>query len=69
MDPDTVGRIVRDVIARGGFSCELVSVQTHGQVWCLTFRDQADRLLTFDTAAHTPAHLRTVVSAYLETND
>jgi hypothetical protein len=67
MDVDDISRIVRDVIAAGGFPCTLLIAQMAGPVWRVTLRDDEDDLVSFDVAIGlSPAHVREAVQKHLE---
>ena len=67
MNATDVSRLVRDLIVRGSFPCELVFVQQSGQVWRITLRDERGDLVSFDVLTGLrPSDVREAVQTFLE---
>ena len=61
VDIDRVGRIVRDIVLQGGFSCEVVAVHDDPRSWRVTVRDEGQRLVTFAVPKGTPVQVREAI--------
>jgi hypothetical protein len=66
MDVQRIGRLVRDLIKDYGLACELVSVQTQGDVWRVLVRHTDGREVEFDVPHGAMAQVRALLRKRLE---
>jgi hypothetical protein len=66
IDVRRVERIVREVIMDFGFACTLTEVHSLEGRWRITVRNGSGRVITFEAAGSTAAHVRDWVIALLD---